>query len=431
MSNSKRFLVLDGFDENMSSVGNLTVISHRLYAERQGYSFETVRSYKAGSHPSWQKLEIIRDRLNDYDCILWLDADVVVTNMSIQISDILGNMEGIVCSRDWCLEGSDFSAGVLIITRCMGSRQVIDAAMRKTEWKNKLLWDQSALQEVYHKDEGLRGVFHILPRRTLNSVPSDAQSEAVEPWQSGDFICHLTGISNALRIFLFDKYNSCRIREDDGGHKSLFIIPVKKNIDPRLLEICRRKADEIKKTYGDSIDVVINDSGPGDADIQNIDDRQSHMALVRQSILSASLKDDHTEVFWMDADLIEFDVGIIREFRKWKNVIVAPLVLVFDNGIKRFYDLCGFVDNNGRIAREARPYFDQSGAVLLLNSVGAFYMVPASVYRAGATYHPVAGYVEHYSICEFARRKLGMSVICDTRFEVLHAWLPDYGEKIH
>jgi hypothetical protein len=216
----------------------------------------------------------------------------------------------------------------------------------------------------------------------------------------------------------------------DNTLRSLFIIPVKKNLKHKLREMCGLKADEIKRTYGDSIDVVIDDRGPGDSQVKNVDDRQSLLAGIRQSILNDNLKDKHKEVFWMDADLIDFDVGIIAKMRAYENTIVAPLVLIIENGGKRFYDLFGFVEN-GRIVRQYSPYFDQSGDVVSLDSVGAFYMVPASVYRAGATYHPVAGYVEHYAICEFARRRLGVKVVCDTRLEVIHAWLPDYGEDNH
>jgi hypothetical protein len=161
--------------------------------------------------------------------------------------------------------------------------------------------------------------------------------------------------------------------------------------------------------------------------VRNLDDRQSHIAVIRQSILNDVLRPEHQDVFWMDSDISDFDVSVIEKMREYENAIIAPMVLWESRNEVLFYDLAGFIED-GRWARQHHPYFNQKGDVVELDSVGAFYKVPAEVYRAGAFYYPVAGYVEHYSICEFARRRMGMKVLCDTRLKVFHIDLTYYGE---
>jgi hypothetical protein len=205
--------------------------------------------------------------------------------------------------------------------------------------------------------------------------------------------------------------------------KSLLIVPLKPNASQSMKTLCMEKLDEVRRMYGDSLQIVVDERGSGDAHITTHDDRQSHIARIRQSILNDVLQAEHKDVFWMDADIVYFDVRIFQKMMKFENAIVAPMVLLNNSkdhlGITFFYDLAGFIEN-GRWANRTAPYLSRNYTVIEMDSVGAFYKVPARVYHSGAFYYPVAGYTEHYSVCEFARRKLGMKVLCDARMEVYH-----------
>lgn len=212
--------------------------------------------------------------------------------------------------------------------------------------------------------------------------------------------------------------------------KSLFIVPLKPNTVPSLRNIIMDKLDEIRSAYRDVFQIIVDERGSGDGEIKSLDERQSHIAMIRQSILNDVLRPSHQDVFWLDADVIEFEVGIIGELMKHRDAIAAPMVLRRRGKVDVFYDTAGFV-KDGVWANVFWPFFKSEDPVLEMESVGAFYRIPARVFFTGAFYHPVAGFTEHYSVCEFARRKMGMKVLCDRRFSAHHANLPEYGDKTH
>lgn len=198
-------LVLTGYDFVMQSVGNLTAPQHSWYAHRNGYEFLVNREYSTDTHPSWQKLALLKRLLPLYPYILWLDADTVVTNPSIRIEEIIEDRKGLIVSTDWTEPAPEdaikhFSMGNFVITNDPESFELLRLASQRTEWANDPLWEQQAMQEEYRANPGIRDFVHILPRRVLNSVPATPRTTGPEPWRPGDFLCHYTYQSMADRV---------------------------------------------------------------------------------------------------------------------------------------------------------------------------------------------------------------------------------------
>lgn len=215
-------LILTGCDAAMARVGDLTSSNHRAYALRHGYDFERVTEYEPGSHPSWQKLRMVRERLPSYDAILWLDADTVVTNPMLRVVDVVGpwncpRVQGLAVSKDWTHalpedEIKHFSLGNFVFTQCSGSFKVLEAALKRKEWENRPLWEQQAIQEEYRENPEIRKHVQILPRRKLNAVPATPNTTGPEPWQPGDFLCHMTYLPNEQRVKLFPQFDTAGLR---------------------------------------------------------------------------------------------------------------------------------------------------------------------------------------------------------------------------
>lgn len=163
-------------------------------------------------------------------------------------------------------------------------------------------------------------------------------------------------------------------------------------------------------------------------------------ATVRNYMADTYLKPEHDAVFWVDSDLISYPADLPSLlFAANPGGITAPLALLVDTspyGKDRFYDIGGFVER-GRSARAYPPYFDQTGDVIDLDSVGCCYLAPAALYRSGARYEPppqdrwvtqdgTEYRVEHNSVMGEARKR-GYRVCCLTTARAIHAWLPDYG----
>lgn len=138
--------------------------------------------------------------------------------------------------------------------------------------------------------------------------------------------------------------------------------------------------------------------------------RQESLAKIRQDMVDKYLGTADW-VAWIDADIVDYPPKLIAELvTRAEGGIAAPILLMDGElgsgpvnaegfGWGKFYDVAGFVEGL-RWARFDQPWFDQSGPVYSLDSVGGCYVVNAEIYREGARHVPDA-----YSL-EFVRRGL-------------------------
>lgn len=195
----KRILVLTGYDDAGAPLGDLCVGSQRAYALRNSYDFECVRSYEPGSHPSWQKLRLLRERIPNYDLILWLDCDSVVTNPFIRAENLAGPTI-FTASCDWCAPVGDdtktkfISCGNFILRNHPEVGRWLDAASSQaSRFANRPCWEQDSVLDRMRSDKWFDQQVTRLHRNALNSV-SPQVANASSPWTPGDFLCHLTGL---------------------------------------------------------------------------------------------------------------------------------------------------------------------------------------------------------------------------------------------
>lgn len=225
MNPQNQILILTGCDHNMIAIGQLTAANHRAYAIRHGYDFEQVTDYSPDTHPSWQKLQLVRDRLPGYSAVVWLDADTIITNPRKRIEAFTQHEQfALHVSTDWTHplpedEVKHFSMGNFIFVNCDVAYEIIDAALARSEWANTPLWEQQALQEEFRANIEIRPYVCIHPRRTLNAVPATTSTPGPEPWEPGDFLCHLTYLPNATREAMFWPYDL------HGIHSTVPLLP--------------------------------------------------------------------------------------------------------------------------------------------------------------------------------------------------------------
>jgi SAM-dependent methyltransferase/GT2 family glycosyltransferase len=168
--------------------------------------------------------------------------------------------------------------------------------------------------------------------------------------------------------------------------------------------------------------------------------RQSALAALRRDMIEHYLRDEQW-VFWVDADIVDYPSCLVEELiQRAEGGVAAPLVLMEGDaseparqdgfGPGRFYDVAGFVEE-GRWARFTLPYFNQTGPIFNLDSVGSCYLINADIYRNGAAHvidpasdkfvqtsrtwpkdaiarnqqGPANAFTEHYSVCQFALRQ--------------------------
>lgn len=201
-------LLLTAFDRAMAPIGELTVPLMLAYANRHGFDFHCTRNFEVGCQPYWQKVwdihaftSLSNPVRHQYDRIMWLDCDQVITNpeWTPQWTD------GFHASLDWGIDAYDdnhFSACGFVV--CKDAFGILStAASLHYLFRERDFPEQEALRHIRREgNDGERGMT-THPRRVFNAVPKEICEEAPEPWERGDFCCHLTHVPCERRVEVF------------------------------------------------------------------------------------------------------------------------------------------------------------------------------------------------------------------------------------
>lgn len=174
-------------------------------------------------------------------------------------------------------------------------------------------------------------------------------------------------------------------------------------------------------------------------------------ATARNELIERFLRPWHEWVLWFDVDIIEAPENLVQQLveiatrrgrESGRPQIVAPMVWVERVGEGApsipvggwFYDTGGFQRMDGKFADFVHGVGGQESAgegdEVEMLSVGCVYLAPAQLYRQGLRYRPSGGEVEHLSFMREAR-ELGAQVWSTRKVNVLHAYLPKWGEQWH
>lgn len=201
-------LVLTAFDSAMAPIGLLTSPLMLEYANRHGYDFLCARNFEVGCQSYWQKIWEIRNLTTlsnpirkNYDRILYLDSDQVITN-----PEWTPPWEsGFHASLDWGTDAADdnhFSAcGFVVCRDAFGIMSSV--AERHYLFREREFPEQMALRSIRANMPRERQMMHVHDRRVFNAVPKEICEDAPDPWQKGDFCAHLTHVTVEERVRIF------------------------------------------------------------------------------------------------------------------------------------------------------------------------------------------------------------------------------------
>ncbi len=224
MSN-KRVLVLTGYtdtfkpngcqDAYMKDVFDMTLSSKLRYAKHNNYDLMALRSFGSDRHGKFSndkigQLRFIRsfEMLHNYDAVMWIDADSLITNYSYKLEDFVDNSVSFAASYDWAGHHS-FSTGNFIIQRTSELNKLIELFYTYGPGFNS---EQEVLNIIHYKH--LHNGIRVLDYKYLGSTPTKTQyangwetrPEPKGPWTQDSFLVHLTGVSNTRRIELLNTY---------------------------------------------------------------------------------------------------------------------------------------------------------------------------------------------------------------------------------
>lgn len=195
------------YTENMQSVANFTVPTHIEFAEKNNWDQVTILSDNADS--LWAKMQLICDYLDkDYKAVMWVDADAMITNTSFSVDWILDENKNADVFLTSDVNG--LNAGVMLIRNTDRAKAFFYACTNygKTLFGDRQNGEQQAIRHfsLAHPYEGI--IYYLPDQRTLNSYYPNLYKypgSELAHWTSRDFILHLPGTSNDIRVEIFDK----------------------------------------------------------------------------------------------------------------------------------------------------------------------------------------------------------------------------------
>jgi len=234
MKSKKRVLVLTGSDSNMHTVLDLTIPSKFRYAQRHGYDFQVLRSFRdfpeltndnrsvgVGFARALQAFGM----LEHYHVVMWVDGDAIITNDSLPIEHFITDEHSIYFSYDWPVasDGSTghvgFSAGNFILQSTATIEALFETFLKGMQhFLNDAGSEQACFNAIYNQTS-LRSTFKILEHSYLNAVPEAVLTTEVwasdpnrvgpnrtfpivSPWTDTSFLAHLTGCTTQDRCYI-------------------------------------------------------------------------------------------------------------------------------------------------------------------------------------------------------------------------------------
>ncbi len=198
-----RIAVLTLWADNYDEVAAITVPIMEQYCLKHNYSFNPIKIevLKDNSY-GFEKIKQAQKIINDFDAILIIDPDALITNHTIKIDSFIDDKHSLFISKD--ING--FNAGVfitkgqLILNKILVAGKYFDneqdtiTYLYSPENKIKELTFPNNLQSIPYK-------YYAPEYGYINpdSTPTEP-TEEMGNWCYGNFICHVPGRSLEERV---------------------------------------------------------------------------------------------------------------------------------------------------------------------------------------------------------------------------------------
>jgi len=208
-------------DEYKKTV-SLCTQSQEAYTLRHGYTRITDESaYDSTRAFSWSKIPLVQKYLSEYDFLIWMDADVLVTNHDIKMEIFIAMMK----PDAFMFVGHDFqnlNMGIFVIRNCPLAHEFLKDAWNKTEYLDHIWWEQAAVIDLWKNSEKYQPHMDILPCEHINIL--NAFHYQISPrvhWLPGDFCIHFAGIHDKDTLVKIQQLYANNVSSDPSGKERI------------------------------------------------------------------------------------------------------------------------------------------------------------------------------------------------------------------
>lgn len=200
------------YGENYSELAAICKPSLILYCAKWGYAcdMKQIKPNEKGTY-AYARIEHTAKLLEEYDCVLMLEGDMLITNDTYRIEGFLQTDKHFYLTKD--INGVNTAS--FIVVKSEASKELLHNCLLN---KDKYPDEQNFFEKLDID------IIKELPHPSINSLPYEyyapsygkynyKDGDVVEKptheqgcWQQGDFVMHLPGFTLEQRIKIFNLY---------------------------------------------------------------------------------------------------------------------------------------------------------------------------------------------------------------------------------
>jgi hypothetical protein len=196
---AEQITVLTAYDPGYASVGDISRPNKEAYCRRHGYRFVCRTDGFAPDRPAaWSKLRFIREELQTAEWVFWNDADALVMNSAVPLSQFCWDSHDLILSGD---PYHGMNLGGWFARRSDWTFDFLDRIEAMTECRDHIWWENGAVFAAYASDPAVRGRVALLPNALFNGYPYPGGG-----YEAGGFLVHFPGMDRTRREAAMREY---------------------------------------------------------------------------------------------------------------------------------------------------------------------------------------------------------------------------------
>jgi hypothetical protein len=188
------------YDENIASYGNINYKINKIYCDK--YNIELIKCNErrhSNRHPAWEKIPLILKYINDYDYVMWIDADAFFYNDANNIVDIINDNinYNFIFSND--VGNNNINTGLYIVKNRQYSIDFLTRWLSDEDLYNNNSspdwWEQGVLIDMFNQN-----ILNIKNNCIIFDYGILQHFNEGEIFPKKSFILHLAGRNSECRI---------------------------------------------------------------------------------------------------------------------------------------------------------------------------------------------------------------------------------------
>jgi hypothetical protein len=212
-----------------------TTVNKKSYCARHGYEFIEDESIWDKSKPiPWSKILLLLKYIDQYDYLVWIDADILIMNMDTKIETFIARYPGYdqISGSDWKMQNT----GVWIIKNTDFSKRFLTEV-----WDN--VYDEKGDPKERYMNWEQGSVINLMDRNVLNckerirvTYPEEMNSYWFN-YFPGHFVLHFAGVRDELDCLIREYYPERLDSDSDKSYEDRMVYlagPVREYLDRKL-----------------------------------------------------------------------------------------------------------------------------------------------------------------------------------------------------